>query len=247
MREKQNAYNIVASELRERILNKQWLPHQQLPTEHELVEEFSVSRITIRRALEILEEEHLIHRKQGKGSYVSPAPARRIPLLIDYARSIRTHAPRLHRELRIWKWVNPPDQIAEELNIAAENLVLHCQRIDILEGIPVAFDRAYIPKAFAENISEQDMAEVNFNDVWQSRANFTILRCKQVVDSVLADAQISELLNIQEHSAVLKGTELYFTHKNRPTGIFINFYHPDYISLVSNFNWSAKQEIQEDR
>ena len=241
MKNRKKAYNIVASELRERILEKQLLPQQQLPTEHELIEEFQVSRITIRRALEILEEEHLIHRKQGKGSFVSPNPVRRIPLLIDYARSIRAHAPGLRRELSVWKWTACPDEAAEALKVHAEEMVLYCRRIDILDGKPVAFDRAYIPSSFAENLGEDDLAAVDFNDIWPARAGFEIVSCKQIVDAVSADELTSGILGISPGDAVLKGTEVYFTHFKRPTGIFINYYHPGYISLVSNFSWSSKR------
>lgn len=239
MNEKKKAYNIVASELRERILKKELLPQQQLPTEFDLIEEFKVSRITVRRALEILEEEHLIHRKQGKGTFVSPNPVRRIPLLIDYARSVRTHAPNLQRKLHIWKWIDPPEEIAEELKLSDGQLVLYCERLDILEGKTVAFDQAYIPSAFAENLDEEELAAVEFNEVWPAKANFSILTCKQIVDAVNADENAGRILGMPEGSAVLKGTEVYLTHYSRPTGIFINYYHPDYISLVSNFNWSA--------
>lgn len=43
----------------------------QIPSEKELSEQFKVSRITVRRALEELEEEGFIYRRQGKGTFVS--------------------------------------------------------------------------------------------------------------------------------------------------------------------------------
>jgi len=233
------AYNRVASELRERILSRQIQPQEQLPTEHELSREFKVSRITVRRALDILAEEHLIHRRQGKGSFVSPNPVRRIPLLIDYARSVRAHAPQLHRELYAWRWTTPSEEAAEELNLSTDSPVLFCQRVDVLDGTPVAFDRAYIPRSFAEGLSQEDLAAVEFNDVWPVRSGFQIVSCTQVVDAVAADEETREILRIRNSSAVLKGTEIYYTLHNRPTGIFVNYYHPDYISLVSHFSWSS--------
>lgn len=233
------AYNRVASELRERILSRLIQPQEQLPTEHELSREFEVSRITVRRALDILAEEHLIHRRQGKGSFVSPNPVRRIPLLIDYARSVRAHAPQLRRELYAWRWTTPPEEAAEELRISSTSTVLFCQRVDVLDGTPVAFDRAYIPRSFAEGLSQEDLAAVEFNEVWPERSGFQIISCKQVVDAVPADEETVEILRIRNSSPVLKGTEIYYTLHNRPTGIFVNYYHPEYISLVSHFSWSS--------
>ncbi|MEX0612941.1 MAG: GntR family transcriptional regulator, partial [Pirellulales bacterium] len=75
------AYQYVADALRRQVLDG-WLgPGQVLPPERELCKQFSASRITVRRALQILADEMLIERRQGIGTFVSPAPSRRIPLL----------------------------------------------------------------------------------------------------------------------------------------------------------------------
>lgn len=237
MSSQEKAYDRVASELRERILSRRIGPGEQMPTESELIKEFDVSRITVRRALEILEEEHLIHRRQGKGSFVSPNPIRRIPLLIDYARSIRTHAPKLYRDLRVWKWTTAPEDIAAELGVKSGEQILYCERVDVLDDRPVAFDRAFISRSFAGELSPEDLSAIDFNDIWEKKSGFRILTCKQVVDAVTADTVVAETLGVEAGGPVLCGTEYYFTDNKRPTGIFINFYHPDYISLVSQFNW----------
>ncbi|MFP4266992.1 MAG: GntR family transcriptional regulator [Spirochaetaceae bacterium] len=238
MKSEKNAYEQVASVLRERILKKEILPRQQLPTEQDLGREFNVSRITIRRALDILEEEHLIHKKQGKGSFVSPNPIRRIPLLIDYARSVRVHAPNLYRNLRQWKWSPAPEWAAQKLHIRAGELILYCERVDILNEEAVAYDRAYIVSAFADKLGEEDLKRVDFNEVWPQRCGFVITSCTQTVDAVEADEAASGILSLPPGFPVLKGMEVYKTHYNRPTGLFDNFYHPAHISLVSNFNWA---------
>jgi len=68
------AYNQMAQTLRERILSAAWKPGAQLPTERSLCDSFAVSRITVRRALQILEEESLVLRRQGRGTYVNARP-----------------------------------------------------------------------------------------------------------------------------------------------------------------------------
>ena len=56
--------------LKEKIKNGEFQPNKRLPTEKELAEEFNVSRITSKRALEELEREGIIYRKKGSGSYL---------------------------------------------------------------------------------------------------------------------------------------------------------------------------------
>lgn len=63
-------YMIIMDDLKTKILNGEFKPDQQLPTEVELAEQSGVSRITSKRALIELEREGLIYRKRGSGSYV---------------------------------------------------------------------------------------------------------------------------------------------------------------------------------
>ena len=65
--------NSALEQLRQLIQQQEQQPDRALPTERELAERFSVGRREIRRALDVLEEEGRIWRKQGKGTFVGPA------------------------------------------------------------------------------------------------------------------------------------------------------------------------------
>ena len=68
-------YKEVYRRLREEILTGRLMPEDRLPSEDEIAQTFSVSRITVKRALALLTEEGLIHRVQGRGTYVSQPAA----------------------------------------------------------------------------------------------------------------------------------------------------------------------------
>jgi DNA-binding FadR family transcriptional regulator len=61
----------VVTQLRRRILEGEYSFEERLPAERNLAEEFGVSRGTIRSVLEILEQQHLVTRQIGSGTYVS--------------------------------------------------------------------------------------------------------------------------------------------------------------------------------
>ena len=61
----------VAVQLRRRILEGEYSYEERLPAERNLAEEFAVSRGTIRSVLQILEQQHLVTRQIGSGTYVS--------------------------------------------------------------------------------------------------------------------------------------------------------------------------------
>lgn len=64
-------YAQVANVLRQRIHSGQWSPGQQIPVLGALEREFGVARVTLRQALSLLEEEGLIWRRRGRGTFVS--------------------------------------------------------------------------------------------------------------------------------------------------------------------------------
>lgn len=64
-------YIQVASALRRRIETSEWLPGQKISTLEELEAEFEVARVTVRQAVEMLQNEGLLHRQQGRGTFVA--------------------------------------------------------------------------------------------------------------------------------------------------------------------------------
>jgi len=130
---KTTAYDMVAGRLREEILSRRLRPGQQLPPERELCDRFAASRITIRRALQILEQEVLIQRRQGSGTYVSPCPSRKIPLCcMDFSGSGARHAPDLRRKVERWGRQPAEAEIAAKLRLLPGDEVTYARRVDYL-------------------------------------------------------------------------------------------------------------------
>ncbi len=71
-----SAYMTIYKNLREKIRSGACQPNEKLPTETEIGATFGVSRVTSRKALEMLEHEGLIYRKQGAGTFVAESSSR---------------------------------------------------------------------------------------------------------------------------------------------------------------------------
>src|SRR5688572_21538580 len=64
-------YIQVASALRRRIETGEWRQGEQISTLEALEQEFEVARVTVRQAVELLQDEGLVHRQQGRGTFVA--------------------------------------------------------------------------------------------------------------------------------------------------------------------------------
>jgi DNA-binding GntR family transcriptional regulator len=223
------AYNRLADIIRQRILAGEWRAGRQLPTEQQLCEDFSASRITVRRALQILEEELLIRRRQGSGTFVSPTPVRKIPILnTDFVASIERHAPDLQRRVEQSGWVKADDDLAEKLDTAAGDRLLHAVRVDELRGDPVAVDELWLLGRIASEISDDDLAELDFFDRWQAVQKVRLDYGTQRIEAVKARSPLTGLLRVRSGDPFLKETNTLYLVGGQTAGLFVSHYRHDY-------------------
>jgi len=234
------SYGLVAGTLRARILSGELRPGEQLPTERALCTLFAVSRITIRRALGILEEEQLLERQQGRGTFVTAAPTRRIPLLdVDFAGSVAAHAPDMGRRLDCWRWEPAAVETAALLRVLPGDSVLFARRTDTLAGHPIAYDEVHLLARCAEALREEDLATLAFLERWQEVQQITLAYATQVIEAVAANARVARQLAIELGTPVLKGTEVYFLVGDCPAGVFVSHYRHDIFRLTGTVRLRA--------
>ena len=68
---KRPLYLQVRDALAARIAAREWKPHVAVPNESDLAREFGVSAGTMRKALELMRQERLLTRRQGRGTFVN--------------------------------------------------------------------------------------------------------------------------------------------------------------------------------
>lgn len=223
------AYKRLAESIRQRILAGEWQPGEQLPTEQRLCEEFSASRITVRRALQIMEEELLIRRRQGSGTFVSPTPVRKIPILnTDFFGSVTRHAPDLLRRVEESNWIDADEALAEQLDTVPGDRVLHAVRVDELRGEPVAADELWLPGRLAAELDTDDLTELDFLARWQAVQSIRLDYGTQTIEAAKARAPWVGLLAVRSGEPLLKETNTLYLVTGQRAGLFVSHYRHDY-------------------
>ena len=64
-------YYQIKNKIQEWIVTKEYSPGERLPSENELAKIFEVSRLTVRQAIALLDQEKLVFRKRGEGTFVT--------------------------------------------------------------------------------------------------------------------------------------------------------------------------------
>lgn len=227
-------YAQVAAELRIRIESGRWAAGQKLPTLEELEEEFGIARVTARQAIGMLEEEGLIWRKQGKGTFVAQAlPDRRwLRLATDWSSVMQMIEGSTLRLLGVAPAERPP-RLAEDDGRPA-NGYQHIRRVHVKDEQPYCVIDLYIardlygraPGEFQSRLALQVFSQMPDVRIGSARQTLTIGR---------ADLASASLLEI----AVSAPTALVRRVITDATGLVIYFaeilYRGDFVKLDIDF------------
>ena len=138
-------YQKLQEALREAIQNRLLAPGEALPPERDLAEEFEISRITVRKAVDGLVAEGLLTRRQGAGTFVSARVEKNFSKLTSFTEDMisRGRAPRS-------AWLNRADAAAtpEEsmvLGLSPGSPVYRFHRIRFADEEPMALEYSTVP------------------------------------------------------------------------------------------------------
>lgn len=146
-------YDVIATDLRGRIVRGELEPGASIPSERELTEKWAVSRATVVRALDLLRQEGLIDTRQGSGSTVRE----RTPLARTagerYATSLATghvYTAGEHATITAAETTLAPDDVAAALGITAGTSVVRRQRVTFEGELPVATSTSWFTSEVGE-------------------------------------------------------------------------------------------------
>jgi DNA-binding GntR family transcriptional regulator len=229
----QKLYNI----LREKILKKEYLPGIRIPTERELCDEYGVSRITVRHALMLLQEQNFIERMQGRGTYVKAIKPKKVAIMdFAYSQSMKQEMAGMVRKLISKETVIPPVDIVTALNLLQNEECLFFERLDILEDKPLAFDQVYIPLELTRSITSNLLTRIDFLSAWEKSEGIKGSFVREAIEATEADDLTTNRLHVSLGTPILMGTETIFDSNERPLAVFISKYRSDKFKLVSSYS-----------
>ncbi len=221
----------ISDWIRSRIASGELAVDHQLPSESQLGKQFSVSRITIRRALHTLESEDLIYRRQGLGSFVKGAAVEQgLVRLTDFVEDMRQSG--LVATSKVIGTVTElaKGEIATALDISPKTVVARLDRLRLGDGEPLAFDHTWLPLNFWHYIEGHDLGHRSIYSILEEDFGIPILRGTFRISAVDAPAAIANHLNIPKRRAVLLIERTSFTESGRRVYYQQRYYRSDRVA-----------------
>lgn len=175
-----------------------------IPSEHDLMEYFGVSRITIRRAIDDLVNEGLLYRVQGKGTYVSGAGfSEDLLSLMSCTQDIQNLGMTPTRKVISSSIVEPDAERRTVLNLGDGEAVFRLERIYYADDLPVNHTTTYLPSRLFPEIEQIDFSQNSLYEVLRKRYEVQLVEAFRTVQAVRANNDIARYLQISKASPVL--------------------------------------------
>ena len=225
-------YHQIFLQVRDEILSGQRAYGTLVATEQELSRNYSVSRITARRALDELAQHNFVARKRRVGTTVIfRPPAKPIEADIDQAVDSMLQIGRATKVkvLGVGKEMVTPS-IAEALQIKPRTRVVRAVRVRYLDGEPLGYLVSYVLDELAGAVTRAALSQMPILPVVR-KAGYRLGRATQIVAAILADPMMSSTLKVEPRAAILRISLTVCDHAGRPILVTLAHYRSDRFHL----------------
>jgi len=189
-------YQEIADEIRQRA--KDAAPGSVLPSEAEMSVEFGASRVTVRRALEMVRDEGLIAARQGFGWFVATEPVQQS---LGSLATIESHVEGVgrlsERKIEEFAFEEPPERVGQVLGVSQ---VLRVKRVNLADGVPFAVVTVWCPADLGASLSRRDLERRPFYEL----LDVELRGATQTIGADLAREVDAQLLGVPTGSPVLR-------------------------------------------
>ncbi len=209
-------YHQLKELVSEKIESGEWSPGYRLPTEAELSREFGVSRITVRHAMQLLQNQGLLERKQGRGTFVAqPKVAHDLMSMYRDGLNVAQMGRQPQIELVSLELKSPPASVASRLNLPVSDRVYEMKRLLLGDGEPLMLIHNWLPAAKFPNFEERYLNTRTMNSVMREYGITEAFQHKEVEVTIL-DEEEAELLKANEGAPALLLTYVNYLPNGDP-------------------------------
>jgi GntR family transcriptional regulator len=185
----------LADALRARLLARDLGPRGALPGELDLAREYATSRVTVRRALDLLRQEGLVTSRRGAGWFAAVDPLRQ-PLgrVRTVEAAVEAAGAKPGRRIVAFGFVDAPTAAVDALRLSPENTeVLRVERVNLADDEPFALVTVWVRADIGADVSRADVARTTFYDLLPIRG-VELESVHQTITAEIADVHTADLL-----------------------------------------------------
>lgn len=214
-------YVTIEQSLRERIAKLQ--PGEKLPSDADLCEEFGVSRMTARHAVDALVQDELVNRLPGRGTFVARPPVRRqMGSLLSFSDEMRRRGLEPSSRVLLRSLEAPSDAEIAQLGLRSHSRVVVVRRLRLANGAPMSIEHSLLHPDL-EPVLNEDLESGSLH-LAMTKLGRVPSRAQGSLTCRLATSEDARLLELERPSPLLVEQRLILDQDGRPVELTESFY-----------------------
>ncbi len=205
-------------------------PHSQLPSERALSEEYGVSRMTLRRAIDVLQARGYIYSVPSKGLFVAEPRMVRTSDVTSLSEVLRHRGNNPKTKLHLADRIHASDEVAKALGLRKGDWVYRIEQSFFDADVAMATETAYIPAEIAPGLLEQDLA-ASLSSILSNNYEKPILRVQYRVRAVIPEEKFRERLDLAVGAPTFEFFAVGITSKERSAFLVVSYKRGDKYDL----------------
>ena len=197
----------------------EWKPGELIPSEIDLAARFQVSQGTVRKAIDELAAEHMLLRRQGKGTFVATHHEARVRYrFLRLAPDEENEGSRPESRILECRRVRPPAEIARVLELRAGETAVFIRRVLSFNGIPTVADDIWLPGSVFRGLTLELLTakRTPLYGLFETQFGVSMVRADEKLRAVAASGEIAGLLGIAAGTPLLQVERVSYTYGDRP-------------------------------
>ncbi|NQN70411.1 UTRA domain-containing protein [Streptococcus suis] len=228
-------YKKVYADIKEKIEQNIWQANQEMPTENELMEIYSYSKDTIRKALSLLEMDGYIQKRQGRNSIILDHNLVRKPFVSELKTVSELNRSAHHQvqtELTNLYIVQGQLEVMKELEVDEKTDLYRVSRVRTIDGERLEYEISYFDRRIVPYLSKE-IAEKSIYQYLESDLGLGISHSRREISFRFATEEEKSLLDLADYDMVVSVTSTTYLADGRPFQYGTITYRPDKVTFVS--------------
>jgi len=219
----------------------EWKPGEIIPSEFELAARFHVSQGTVRKAVDELSQEHLLLRRQGKGTFVATHSEQKFQYrflkLVPNAENTVLSGPAQRTILWCKKAKANPD-IAKSLQLPPGCSILQIRRILSFGCVPTILEDMILPGDAFKGLSAEELQNHQGPTyaLFERTYGVRMVRAQEKITAVHPSPEDAQMLNINDNTPLLQVERVALTYQDKPMEIRRALYKTEHHHYRNDLN-----------
>ena len=217
-----------------KINNGEYPPGSLLPTESELMEQYKVSRITVRKAMDLLLSDGLIVKKRGSGTVVQKKKMEQtMQKVLHFSDEMQKKGITPHTKMLTNEVVPASQHIAHALCVNEMEPLIHVYRIRYADDVPICIESAFLIQKLCPDVVQHDFSQKSLRLFLEETYNLRWSHARQNIFAINANPHIAKQLGVAANDALIYIERISYTAENMAGEFLQGYYRGDSYSLTT--------------